>query len=65
SLTITAPGTSDARRYIQSASVDGTAYGRTYLTTDDLRRTRTLAFTVGTEPSDWGTGPQAAPPALR
>ncbi|MET7318715.1 GH92 family glycosyl hydrolase, partial [Streptomyces thermoviolaceus] len=31
SLTITAPGTSDARRYIQSASVDGTAYGRTYL----------------------------------
>ncbi|GHF94134.1 hypothetical protein GCM10018787_48720 [Streptomyces thermodiastaticus] len=65
SLTITAPGTSDARRYIQSASVDGTAYGRTYLTTDDLRRTRTLAFTVGTEPSAWGTGPQAAPPALR
>ncbi|MFD7992187.1 GH92 family glycosyl hydrolase [Streptomyces mexicanus] len=64
SLTITAPGTSDARRYIQSARVDGSAYGRTYLTTDDLRRMRSLAFTVGTEPSRWGTTAQAAPPAL-
>jgi predicted alpha-1,2-mannosidase len=64
SLTITAPGTSDARRYIQSARVDGSAYGRTYLTTDDLRRMRSLAFTVGTEPSRWGTAAQAAPPAL-
>ncbi|MEU6478594.1 GH92 family glycosyl hydrolase [Streptomyces sp. NPDC047017] len=63
-LTITAPGTSDARRYVRSARVDGSPYGRTYLTTDTLRHTRSLAFTVGTAPSSWGTGPEDAPPAL-
>ncbi|MER5427943.1 GH92 family glycosyl hydrolase [Streptomyces sp. NPDC002588] len=64
SLTVTAPGTSDERRYIQSARVDGSPYGRTYLTTSRLRTARSLSFTVGTEPSDWGTSDQAAPPAL-
>ncbi|MET7457254.1 GH92 family glycosyl hydrolase [Streptomyces sp. NPDC005574] len=63
-LTVTAPGTSDSRHYIQSARVDGSAYGRTYLTTGALRDIRSLAFTVGGEPSAWGTGAQAGPPAL-
>jgi predicted alpha-1,2-mannosidase len=64
-LTVTAPGTSAAQRYIQSARVDGAAYDRTYLTTGALRGVRKLAFTVGGTPSDWGTGEQAAPPAPR
>ncbi|MFE1910242.1 GH92 family glycosyl hydrolase [Streptomyces anandii] len=64
SLTIKAPGTSDTRRYIQSARVDGSPYGRTYLTTGDLRSARSLSFTLGTEPSTWGTGAEAGPPAL-
>ncbi|MET8223216.1 GH92 family glycosyl hydrolase [Streptomyces sp. NPDC005301] len=63
-LTVTAPGTSDDARYIQSARVDGDGYDRTYLTTDGLRDMRSLAFTVGTEPSGWGTSEEAAPPAL-
>ncbi|WP_030674053.1 GH92 family glycosyl hydrolase [Streptomyces cellulosae] len=63
-LTVTAPGTSDSRHYIQSARVDGSPYGRTYLTTDALRDLRTLAFTVGTEPSGWGTAAEAGPPSL-
>ncbi|MFG2947195.1 GH92 family glycosyl hydrolase [Streptomyces adustus] len=63
-LTVTAPGTSDGRRYIRSARVDGSPYDRTYLTTADLRGTRSLAFGVGTEPSGWGTADGAAPPAL-
>ncbi|MDO0924406.1 GH92 family glycosyl hydrolase [Streptomyces sp. TG1A-8] len=63
-LTLTAPGTSAADRYIQSARLDGAAYGRTYLTTDALRSHRALTLTVGPRPSDWGTSPQAAPPAL-
>ncbi|MFF4399704.1 GH92 family glycosyl hydrolase [Streptomyces sp. NPDC001480] len=63
-LTVTAPGTSDARRYIRSARVDGNAYDRTYLTTHDLRRMRSLAFAVGAEPSGWGTAAQAGPPPL-
>ncbi|MFF6996880.1 GH92 family glycosyl hydrolase [Streptomyces sp. NPDC008313] len=63
-LTVTAPGTSESNRYIRSARTDSHAYGRTYLTTDALRATRSLAFTVGSDPSDWGTSADAAPPAL-
>ncbi|MER6418652.1 GH92 family glycosyl hydrolase [Streptomyces sp. NPDC001137] len=64
-LTITAPGTSAAERYIQSARTDGVAYDRTYLTTGSLRSLRSLDFTVGSHPSEWGTSAQAAPPALK
>ncbi|WP_210569558.1 GH92 family glycosyl hydrolase [Streptomyces sp. GESEQ-4] len=64
-LTITAPGTSDTDRYIQSARTDGSAYERTYLTTATLRSLRSLDFTVGSRPSEWGTSAQAAPPALK
>jgi putative alpha-1,2-mannosidase len=64
-LTVTAPGTSDTARYVQGAEADGKAYGKTYVTTGDLRRTTSLAFTVGAQPSEWGTSPEAAPPALK
>ncbi|MFF4363269.1 GH92 family glycosyl hydrolase [Streptomyces sp. NPDC001604] len=64
-LTVTAPGTSAADRYIQSARADGRAYDRTYLTTGSLRSLRALDFTVGSRPSEWGTSAQAAPPALK
>ncbi|MGV9786985.1 GH92 family glycosyl hydrolase [Streptomyces sp. NPDC003435] len=63
-LTITAPGTSADTRYVQSARLDGAAYGRTYLTTGALRTHRSLSFTVGSTPSSWGTGADAGPPAL-
>ncbi|MFJ9088071.1 MULTISPECIES: GH92 family glycosyl hydrolase [unclassified Streptomyces] len=64
-LTVRAPGTSEGNRYIQSARTDGAAYDKTYLTTEDLRGLRNLSFTVGGEPSAWGTGADAAPPALK
>ncbi|WP_250292102.1 GH92 family glycosyl hydrolase [Streptomyces atroolivaceus] len=64
-LTVKAPGTSDSARYIQAARTDGAAYGKTYVTTEDIRRTRELSFEVGTEPSRWGTSAEAAPPALK
>ncbi|MFF3905785.1 GH92 family glycosyl hydrolase [Streptomyces sp. NPDC001848] len=64
-LTITAPGTSQSDRYIQSVRIDGTTYERTYITTDALRRLGTLEFTVGARPSGWGTAPEAAPPPLK
>ncbi|MET7800705.1 GH92 family glycosyl hydrolase [Streptomyces decoyicus] len=63
-FTVTAPGTSAAHRYVQSVRLDGADHDRTYLTTDDLRSGRELAFTVGPEPSDWGTGDHAAPPPV-
>ncbi|MFE7362139.1 GH92 family glycosyl hydrolase [[Kitasatospora] papulosa] len=64
-LTVKAPGTSDSARYIRSARTDGAAYGKTYLTTEDIRRTRELSFEVGTTPSGWGISADAAPPALK
>ncbi|MDG9718975.1 GH92 family glycosyl hydrolase [Streptomyces sp. DH24] len=64
-LTVTAPGTSATDRYVQSARTDGVSYDRTYLTTDTLRSVRVLDFTVGPRPSEWGTGANAAPPALK
>ncbi|MDO0924650.1 GH92 family glycosyl hydrolase [Streptomyces sp. TG1A-8] len=63
-LTVTAPGTSAASRYVQAVRTDGTPHRRTYLTTRALRSLRTLAFTVGPRPSGWGTARGAAPPAL-
>ncbi|WP_329126465.1 GH92 family glycosyl hydrolase [Streptomyces sp. NBC_01465] len=63
-LTITAPGSTDSDRYIQSASLDGKAHAKTYLTTDEIRSGRSLSFTVGAKPSDWGTDASAAPPAI-
>ncbi|MET9908254.1 GH92 family glycosyl hydrolase [Streptomyces sp. NPDC006476] len=64
-LSISAPGTSGTDRYIQSARTDGKAYDRTYLTTGSLRSLRSLSFTVGPHPSEWGTSALAAPPALK
>nr|WP_238431884.1 GH92 family glycosyl hydrolase [Streptomyces cavernae] len=63
-LTITAPGTSATSRYIQAARLDGVEYASTYVTTDQLRGVRSVDFVTGTEPSEWGTGPSAAPPGL-
>ncbi|MYT74758.1 glycoside hydrolase family 92 protein [Streptomyces sp. SID8367] len=64
-LTVRAQGTSDTDRYIQSARVGGATYGKTYLTTADLRGTSELSFTVGPRPSSWGTGADAAPPVVK
>ncbi|QZY19192.1 GH92 family glycosyl hydrolase [Streptomyces decoyicus] len=63
-FTLSAPGTSAAHRYVQAVRLDGVPHDRTYLTTDDLRSGRELAFTVGPEPSAWGTGDHAAPPPV-
>ncbi|SOE09900.1 alpha-1,2-mannosidase, putative [Streptomyces sp. 2323.1] len=63
-FTVAAPGTSSANRYVQSVSLDGADRDRTYLTTDELRSGRELAFTVGPKPSGWGTGEHAAPPPV-
>ncbi|WP_369393713.1 GH92 family glycosyl hydrolase [Streptomyces sp. CG1] len=64
-LAITAPGTSATDRYIQSVRTDRTQHGQTYLTTGALRSLRSLDFTVGSRPSEWGTSPKAAQPVLK
>jgi predicted alpha-1,2-mannosidase len=63
-LTITAPGSSDTHRYIQSAMLGGRSLRTTYLTTGDIRAGKDIALTLGDQPSTWGTAKSAAPPAL-
>ncbi|MEV7687579.1 GH92 family glycosyl hydrolase [Streptomyces bungoensis] len=64
-LTVTAPGTTASDRYVQAVRTDGRPHARTYLTTRALRSLRSVDFTVGPRPSEWGTSPEAAPPVLR
>ncbi|AEW93493.1 secreted protein [Streptantibioticus cattleyicolor NRRL 8057 = DSM 46488] len=62
-LVISAPGTSDSARYVQSVRVGGKRHPSTYVTTADIRAGRRIAYAVGTAPSAWGTRPGDAPPA--
>ncbi len=60
-LLITAPGTSDASRYIQGVTLSGEPLDRSYITGDDIRAGAEIAFEVGAAPSDWATQEGAAP----
>ena len=64
SLTITADGVSDSSHYVQSLTADGAPVDRAYLTGQELTSAGTLAYTVGSKPSSWATGDDAAPGAL-
>lgn len=63
-FTVSAPGVSDTNRYIQSATLNGVAYTKNYLTHADLTAGGTLTFTMGPNPSSWGTGAADIPPSL-
>jgi Glycosyl hydrolase family 92/NPCBM-associated, NEW3 domain of alpha-galactosidase len=63
-LTITAPGVSDTKRYVQSVSWNGQVVRRTWLEWNAIARGGTLAHTLGTSPSSWGTNPGAEPPSV-
>jgi predicted alpha-1,2-mannosidase len=64
SLKITAPGVSAASHYIRSASLGGQPLDRAWIDGTDLRRAGTLAFTVGSEHSDWATSAAASPGSM-
>ncbi|WP_419996725.1 GH92 family glycosyl hydrolase [Streptomyces boninensis] len=64
-LGISAEGTSDTDRYIQSVAVDGAAQSHTWLSTDELRGAGEVSFEVGAKPSEWGTGAGDAPPSTQ
>ncbi|WP_086782264.1 GH92 family glycosyl hydrolase [Crossiella equi] len=63
-LTVKAPGASDANRYIQKVALNGRDVQRTWLPWQDLAKGGTLTHTLGTSPSAWGTNPQAEPPSV-
>ena len=60
-FTIEAPGASPSRRFIQSAVLNGQPLERAVLRHGDILAGGTLVFTMGTEPSSWGSAPDLRP----
>ena len=63
-LTITAPGASDASRYIQRVLVNGAIEPNTWLSWPRVAHGGTIIHILGTAPSDWGTQPGNQPPSI-
>jgi predicted alpha-1,2-mannosidase len=63
-LTITAPNAGDANRYVQKVRLNGGNLTRTSVGWSSIARGGTLAHTLGTSPSSWGTGVAAQPPSV-
>ncbi|WP_447006735.1 GH92 family glycosyl hydrolase [Saccharothrix isguenensis] len=63
-LTITAPGASDANRYVGQVSLNGRDVRKTWLDWDSVIAGGTLAHQLGTTPSSWGTDPGSEPPSI-
>jgi len=60
-FTISAPGLSSTRRYIQSAQLNGKPWEKTYIDYETLRRGGSMTFTLGAKATSWGTHASARP----
>lgn len=63
-IDIRAPGVSDTNRYVQSLKVNGQPWNKLTLPHELLAKGATLDFTMGAEPSQWGTGADALPASI-
>ncbi|WP_305783637.1 GH92 family glycosyl hydrolase [Symbioplanes lichenis] len=61
---ITVTGGSATNRYVQSLSVGGTATTHNYFRYADIAGGATIAYTMGSSPSAWGTGTGDVPPSF-
>ncbi len=57
---VTADGVSEDAFYVQSATLDGAAFGNTWVDYGTVVGGADLAFSMGEEPSDWGTDTEPA-----
>ncbi|MEV6010446.1 GH92 family glycosyl hydrolase [Streptomyces sp. NPDC051976] len=64
SIVVNARNNSRSNVYVQSLKVDGKPWNKVYLTQNQLASGAVLDFTMGAEPSAWGTGSHALPPSL-
>lgn len=63
-LTISAPNASDSNRYVQSMTVNGQPWSKTYLPASILTSGGTVVENLGGSPNtSWATGADAAPPS--
>ena len=63
-LVINTQDNSSENVYVQSLTVDGEEWTSTSIDSNLLTDGATLDFVMGPEPSEWGTGPDDAPPSL-
>jgi len=64
-FTVRANGVSSTNFYIQSATLNGKTYNKTWITHDDIIKGGTLIFEMGPEPNkNWGNKPEDAPPSM-
>ncbi|MFE1794854.1 GH92 family glycosyl hydrolase [Streptomyces sp. NPDC059517] len=63
-LTVKAPGTSDAQRYVKQAKFGGKNLRATWLDWDAVAKGGNLAFEMAGKPSAWGTGKGDEPPSV-
>jgi predicted alpha-1,2-mannosidase len=64
-FTIKAIDNSDRNIYIQSATLNGKPFTRTWITQDEILEGGSLVFRMGPEPNkSWGTGKEDTPPSM-
>ncbi|MFF2045889.1 GH92 family glycosyl hydrolase [Kitasatospora sp. NPDC058170] len=64
-IDVSAPGASEAARYVHALEVDSRPTRRPWLGEDLLRRGGTVAFTLAEQPdTGWGGAPEDAPPSF-
>ncbi|XVS63471.1 GH92 family glycosyl hydrolase [Actinosynnema sp. CA-299493] len=64
SLVVNAPANSAKNVYVQSLKVNGKTWDKAYLPHAEIANGGVLDFVMGSAPSRWATGPDAAPPSL-
>ncbi len=62
-LSISAPTASDTSPYVQNLFINSQATTKLWLTWDNLKQGTTLVYTLGNNPTTWGSGPTDAPPS--
>lgn len=62
-ITINAPGASAKRFYVKSLRINGKAHGKLYVPYATLAKGATLAWSLGTAATSWGTAAADAPPS--
>jgi predicted alpha-1,2-mannosidase len=63
-IVINAPNNSSTNVYVQSLTLNGKPYNKTYISQSQLDQGAVLDFNMGPRPSKWGTAPQDAPPSV-
>lgn len=60
-LTVIAKNNSSDNMYIQSMTLNGQDWNKTYLPYESIKNGGRIVFTMGPKPSKWGTAPDARP----